>query len=938
MKELSTIRSLVQVELDSVTQAGGAITPELIREKIQDYASFRKLDPEANADALEKLAREIETSINVYVGTWNVLEGDGDGHLPWLATRRDQIDWLFWNRYERYLKQEVKLPGAALERLGQVTDEVLSRLEDPTRKGAWDRRGLVAGQVQSGKTGNYTGLIAKALDAGYKLVVVFAGVHNSLRSQTQYRIDEGILGFDTRNSLTSTQSTKHIGVGLLAGKFLHVSSFTSSDGKGDFRSNVASNLGVAVGGSDPIVLVVKKNASILRNLHAWATALTKDVDPETGRKVVRDVPILVIDDEADHASVDTSAPKKGQDPKDVDPTTINLLIRQFLDTFEQSAYVAYTATPFANIFMDHTAEHHKAGKDLFPSAFIINLPAASNYVGPARVFGLAADEAAGVEEAEALPILRMVEDNEDWLPNVHQSDDSPGEGLPGSLREAILSFVIGVAIRKIRGHIGKHHSMLVHVTRFKYTQREVMDRVVEELADLRDRAVVGEGDNPLLHQRASSLYAEDFVPTHKEMSTADLPDDLVSDLPTFKEIWALLPQVLEETRVHLVNGDSKDALEYVDHPEGLTVIAIGGDKLSRGLTLEGLSVSYYLRASRMYDTLMQMGRWFGYRPGYLDTCRLYTTDELAGWYRSVTAASAELQSEFEAMAVTKKTPLDFGLRVQQHPNGLMVSSPTKLRHAVGLQISYAGTMAETVTFLPEHTETNWKALTGLVKQLGERSRPSGGLRIWDDVLPHPVTDFLTKYQADPKAHSTQPSLLREYIDARNADGELIRWTVALADADSKDDDDNPLWPVTDNLSVRLTRRKLMSVSKDRHTIRRAVSPHHERIVIAEGSHEWDEALDLSRAAWQKSTRKNKSSEPPTKPGGFAIRRVMSPEEGLLLLYPLTPDPEAEDTTPKVAFAIAFPATEHDSPIAYKVNKVFWDQVFGVDDEDGEDEE
>lgn len=941
MTDLSTIRSLVQVELDSITKAGQHVTPELIRQTIRDYATFRKINVDAAGVPLEALARSIETDINVYVGTWNVLEGDAEGHSPWLEERREGIDWLFWSRYERYLRQDVKLPTSALERLDQVTDEVLQRLEDPTRPGTWDRRGLVAGQVQSGKTGNYTGLIAKSLDAGYKLVVVLAGVHNSLRSQTQYRIDEGILGFDTRNGLRSIQSTKHIGVGLMAGKFLHVSSFTSSENNGDFRSNVASNLGVAVGGSDPIVLVVKKNASILRNLYQWATALTKDIDADTGKKTVRDVPILVIDDEADHASVDTSAPKRGQDPSEVDPTTINLLIRQFLDTFAQSAYVAYTATPFANIFMDHLAVHDKAGKDLFPSAFIINLPAASNYVGPARVFGLSADEAAGIEETEALPILREVDDSEMWLPSKHKSDDSPGDGLPNSLRDAILTFVMGVAIRKVRGHQHKHHSMLVHVTRFKYTQREVMDRVLEEVEDLRDRAVLGEGGNPVLYQRAMAMFADDFVPTHKAMVAADLPDSLVGELPTFEEVWEQLPEVLEQTRVHLVNGDSRDALEYVDHPNGLTVIAIGGDKLSRGLTLEGLSVSYYLRASRMYDTLMQMGRWFGYRPDYLDTCRLYTTSELAGWYRAVTAAAEELQSEFEAMAVTKKTPLQFGLRVQQHPNGLMVSSPTKLRHAVGLKISYAGTMAETVTFLPEHIQDNWSALTGLVAQLGEAPNPRGGLRIWTDVGAARVTTFLDGYTADPKAFSTQPGFLKQYIESRNADGELVRWTVALADADSTNDDDNPFRPVTSDLQVRLTRRKLLSSADGRHTIRRAVSPHHERIVIREGSDAWGRALKLSQDAWSNSARKNKSSEPPTKPGGFAVRQVMSPEEGLLLLYPLTPETssgESPDATPKVAFAIAFPATESDSKIDYKVNKVFWDQAFGVEEDESEDEE
>src|SRR5262249_42666461 len=166
-----------------------------------------------------------------------------------------------------------------------------------------------------------------------------------------------------------------------------------------------------------------------------------------------------------------------------------------------------------------------------------------------------------------------------------------------------------------------------------------------------------------------------------------------------KDVAANLPKVASTVTIKLINGSAKDALEYdAARQTGINVIAIGGDKLSRGLTLEGLSVSYYLRASRMYDTLMQMGRWFGYRPGYLDLCRLYTTAELRRWYGAVTAANEELLREFDYMAAIGATPKEFGLRVRNHPDGLLVTARTKLRNARKVYVTFAGTISETIIF------------------------------------------------------------------------------------------------------------------------------------------------------------------------------------------------------------------------------------------------
>lgn len=933
--DTALLKSLVMTQLDALTAADKVITSDVIVDLIFKTSTMLQLDTDSHARAREQVAKDIEASINVHVGGWNSLSDDSD-HQPWLAEQRDTIDWRFWERYERHLTHSVGLPPAVVDNLADITDDILGRLEAPTRAGSWDRRGLVAGQVQSGKTGNYTGLIAKALDSGYKLVVVLAGVHNSLRSQTQYRIDEGILGFDTRTTLLANSATSKIGVGKLAGPFLHVNSFTSSSGTGDFKLNVAKNLGVVVGGNDPIVLVVKKNPSILENLYQWATNLKKETDPATGRSTVRNVPLLVIDDEADHASIDTNGPKRGQSAEDVDPTRINGLIRKFLDTFAQSAYVAYTATPFANIFIDPVAEHDEAGIDLFPRSFIVNLPASNEYTGPPQVFGLAANEAQGTDERPPLPITRQIEDHEDWMPDKHKKDHVPGE-LPESLRDAIISFFMSVAVRRLRGQLGRHHSMLVHVTRLKDVQRCVRDDVTEEVEDVRQRLKMGEGENQTLRARFDRLWSEDYAPTHSSMGKADLPPSLIGELPAAEQVWGLLLDVVEETIIHLVNGDSSDALQYVDHPDGLTVIAIGGDKLSRGLTLEGLTVSYYLRASRMYDTLMQMGRWFGYRHGYLDLCRLYTPPQLQSWYTRITAAADELQSDFDAMAVAGRTPIDFGLRVQQHPDGLMVTSPTKLRHATALSISYAGTMPETVVFQDSERDHNWKLFKKLVADLPGEPIAASGLTCWTDVPPSGVIEFIKNYHGDPSAPKTNGKALTEYIESRLKDDELVEWTVAVATPLASPEYTAPRINVERlPADARVTVRKALKGSRGKRSIRRVVSPLHALVDLDQTSQDWADALAETVTAWEQSTRPNKSKNPPQVPSGLSARKIRPTTNGLLLLYPLLingDETSGATATPFLGFATPFPTSVNAHPITYQINKVFWEQEYGFEEDE-----
>jgi hypothetical protein len=930
------VRTLVMPRVDLAKSLGQTVTAERLREFVDEAViAVQQQGIDAPSD-LEQLIRDLEADINVVIADSNSLADDTD-HVPWLAGKLDEKNsWKFWNRYARYMRGEQGLPAAPFNKLDEITDDILGRLEDPIREGPWDRRGLVAGQVQSGKTGNYTGLIAKALDNGYKLIVVLAGVHNSLRSQTQTRIDAGILGFDTRairQAVKANDSTK-VGVGKLSGPQLFVNSFTSSADDGDFRLSVAQNMGVIPGGADPIVLVIKKNKSILENLYRWATLLTREKDPESGKFKVPRIPVLVIDDEADYASVNTKHPKAGDE--EVDPSAINGLIRRFLDTFDRTAYIAYTATPFANIFIDPEGVHSEKGEDLFPRSFVVNLPPPSNYVGPERVFGLKEDTTNAIDEVEPLPIVRNVSDYDTWLPDKHRAGDAvPSGDLPQSLKDSILVFLIAGGVRRWRGQVGKHHSMLVHVTRFTAVQKSVAEQIADFLSEVRQRFRYGEGGEPSLRAQIQRLYDTDLLPTSASLSRDPDLSSLIGPLPPFEELWTHAAQIAEVTKIHVVNGKSDDVLEYIDHPEGVSVIAVGGDKLSRGLTLEGLCVSYYLRASKMYDTLMQMGRWFGYRPGYLDVCRLYTTTGLIDWYERITAASAELQREFEAMAILDKTPADFGLRVRQHPDGLMVSSPAKLKYAQKISISFSGSIATTVTFRAEDRKTNFDSLDQLVQRLGPESDTPTGMRVWRKVPPEEVLGFLGTYQADRVAFKVQPKALADYIQQRVADGELHSWTIVLADASSAENRST-----IGGRDIGLTRRANQNSDPNsgRYTVKTVLSPGQELIDLVKGSPRWEKALADTRAAWEVSPRRKPEDDPPTAPSGIAERRTRPEANGLLLLYPLDPHSwNGLGGTPFVGFSMSFPESDRAKPTEYQVNAVRLKEWFGWDDEEFADD-
>jgi hypothetical protein len=957
------------------------MTVELIRKTVEDVIS--KHYPDSSVDKA-KIEEELIRRFSTWIASPSVLSDSSD-HVEWLTADRKK-GWRYWQRYREYLEKD-KIPLYAVDGINDATNRVLGLLEDPEREGPWDRRGLVVGHVQSGKTANYTGLICKAADAGYKIIIVLAGVHNNLRAQTQIRLEEGFLGFDTSKG---NVPNKYIGVGAGArDAHLCPNCATNRSERGDFTTAIANHLAIHPE-ERPWLFVIKKNKTVLDRLLKWVNEHVADKQDPDGRRVVSKFPLLLIDDEADHASIDTGdqgIDGDGNPQNEYEPKAINRRIRKLLHHFEKKAYVGYTATPFANIFIDRRNTTEAEGPDLFPKSFIVNLPAPSNYIGPVRVFGTPGQR----EENPGLPLIREFGGTVNapelkWMPVGHDKHHVPkferSQKVPPSLREAISAFVLCCAVRKLRGQGTKHCSMLIHVTRFTAVQEKVREQVTTLLNNFYARIRgFSEQEKASLLEEWRTLWKRDFVPTTNkirsqvEKEAANAATDEISsklreeacsyNLPPWKEVVGVLHDVLEDLAdvgVKTINGTAGDVLDYAAREEvGLKVIAVGGDKLARGLTLEGLCISYFVRSTRMYDTLMQMGRWFGYRNKYLDLCRLYTTPEVVEWFEHITDAAEELRRDFEWMAQIRETPEHYGMRVQSHPV-LMVTSALKMRSAGTVQVSFSGQSTETVSLHREEPiiAQNLSAMEKLLEDAGdpvegggsftlkrgEKSNVWNGFR-WNNVPANSVIAFLETYKTHPAAQKVNSKLLADFIRKKQQEGELVNWTVALVGA-GQDGGSSAGWTFCNKYRIgRLVERNQEDKTKGAHySIGRLISPRDESIDLDEA--EWNEALRLTLDDWEANPERTVKGirvmkKRPEAPGGIWIRHVRGGgdgsrvpphrDRGLLLLYPIDPHGAGlpAGSAPVVGFGISFPVSKSLTTVQYKVDHLLWEELNGPEE-------
>ena len=874
-------------------------------------ARFGDLIPESDREAvLDRWQQQTSTQIEVLEP---IDLSELGGPRTWYASH-DSSQGYYWRRQRRFLAQGLARRDFEIDNLDQSSDTVLSHLEDPHSSNPFLVKGLVIGHIQSGKTANFSALIAKAADAGYKVVIVLSGLHNSLRQQTQRRLQRD-LGREGGRGVGSPEPGR---------QWVWM---TGSELWGDF--NPGSVNAAVLQGNEQVILVVKKNKSRLHRLINWMDG-----------KVPSHVPVLIIDDEADQASINTGSNRipfrestdllRGDDfdgdhpdPDELNPSAINFAVRRLLGVFERCSYVAYTATPFANVLIHPSAMDKEAGVDLFPTDFILSLPQppGDQYVGAERLFGR--DRLPGEAEdadSDGLDVIEIVPDYEvDLLVPPRGERDGFVPTIPPSLDHALSDFVLATAARLQRNRGRTACTMLVHTDMRRAVQNPLAISLTQRLAEMRQRWMYDREDiRPGLKERWNMR----FRPVSRSVN-------LAFDIP-FEPIEDYLDLILREgIVVRTLNIDHTDEIDFEAEPD-LVAVVVGGNKLSRGVTLEGLLVSYYVRDSPYYDTLMQMGRWFGYRGSYVDLTRLYSSSKIINWFRDLATAEEELRRHLAVYQRRDLKPTAIAPKIRKHP-AMQITARNKMQEALEVSFSYDGEFRQTFHFPFDNVsmlEQNLDATRRFLHRLGppvfDDTRPC-----WLGISSELILSFLGSYHTlsdDP----IDPVSISQYIHLQVEQGELYSWRVLVCSAKSPRDrlgtEDlgvmgNPNLPLLER-SRKLIPSTSCGVITDKDDETHGLNT--EQLRFAE--QEWQAGLHPSRA--------------------HAFRAQRNRAEGLLLIYPISKysqprrvasgrvqrrqalfeDPDRGATV--VGYALSFPRSDSAATVEYVAGA----SAFGLRDE------
>ena len=877
---------------------------------LSDNPSYEEVEQVADriiAASKKKLEKQYVIDIivanrKIYQPVSSIIQ-DNDEGANWLSEFRasGQCSFRLWSDYKRSLT----LPAPAIVEINRSTDYILNQLANPEMSGNWYRAGLVVGHVQSGKTGNFLGLANKAMDCGYKIILVLTGMYNDLRSQTQCRIDKGVIGRVTNPDAQDYRKT--IGVGKYV-NHPNIINLTSSKLKGDFGSQ-KTDIGGVLSSADPTIMVCKKNSSILSNILRLFSQ--HGVIADDGYPIIVNTPLLIIDDEADSASINTEY-NRGEISK------INSKIRAILSLFEKRCYVGYTATPYANIFidpdpviaLDYIEEDGKRYRlckdDLFPKNFILNLSAPSNYIGPNILFGIPTvyDDS----EKLPLPIIEYIKED-DYL-----EDDSKGKkkkmlkSLPATLIEATKLFFVSTALRRARGQKTSHSSMLINVSQYIRKMDDIaklMQVLVSELCDKIETL----NDNKVLENELENLY-NSKIKLSNEYISKDYPEWMpLLRMKDWQEVRNELPVVAAKVRneVRVIHSPTDDDFELnttrLDYDKyenkshefdnGLYVIVIGGNTMARGITLEGLVVSYFFRTSNTFDTLMQMGRWFGYRDGYIDACRLYLDKETETNFRCIAVATQKMRDDFDDMRYRGIKPRDYGLKVMRFPGVLEATSRNKFGATVKGRLSLNKTTLQAYK-IKRDSEINAQNMQYVIDFLGKLGHSNHKMRFgvpshhyfWK-CTGNDIIDFIGKFKT--ATEQMPASLLKAYISRQIGKGNLIEWTVVLANVQKKGDVVHSREFVTSAETIKVgpaIRGNNDNSSSEFYVANNAAisGPAYESLDLDDD--EYRQALKMTISQWKDAKEKNatKRMTEPTSPFANCSKRVRKSTNGLLLLY------------------------------------------------------
>lgn len=931
------VHNFILFSMDAQEKMGKLFSEEDLVKEIEKGESFLgiKLEKEEYA----ALRRRLESRFKIKHTHSSIIYNDYDDIPDWYSKFTPQEEY-FWSRYRTHLISYEKLPLPSVNLLGEKTlVELMNCLGNPNIDPAKPifRRGLVIGDVQSGKTATYGGLICKAADAGYKVVILLTGTTEGLRKQTQERMEEGIIGFTIRADKKDTRqkSFNRVGVGL-DNEEIRAMAYTSY--QDDFVGSSDTLLTTLSSHKSLVMFIVKKNVTVLEKLLTWLVELNKSVIDDKIH-----VPLLLIDDEADNASINTKNDKTS-------PTRTNALIRQICTSFNNSTYVGFTATPFANVFIDPDTTEQMTSADLFPEHFIYVLPTPSNYIGAKKIFYQDGENHSmlkfidGIDEPDN-DILKAMEPNERLTRMLYYKHPKEWEGeLPESLTESIYCYMIANAVRDLRGDAKSPRTMMINVSRFVKVQNYLKDEV-EGIVSLIHKAVSIDFSDNNDYNKDIPIYRQFVTAWNKHFTHLGLDRDSVIN----KKV---LLDAIDKIQVVVVNsGKSSMKLDYKTNPS-MRIIAIGGLALSRGLTLKGLMTSYFYRNTSTFDVLMQMGRWFGYRPNYDDLCQIWTSHTSARWYEEITKSTEELKDDIRQMFEEKMTPQEFGIKVRDESNELQITAYNKMRTSFKRveYLTYWGSLVETpyASLIASQNAKNFAAVKTMVQRLYATgyqaesiadSKDKHKTKVFYDVPVDFITYLLSQIEVSKFNAKFNTNTILEFL-SDNTGQKLGTWDISIQSGSGDDSID-----YGHGVTVYNANRDMIITNNHICFTGRGTLGGPTDGCVGITSKQRDKAKEAMKAA------KLAAKEPIGKgiPSNTWFKYI-SERNPLLIIYSikhsgtgterkLTDYLTAIGDDPILGFAIGFPANGNadSAQKKYRVNKTFQRQVMEEEFEESEEE-
>ncbi len=805
---------------------------------MDDYDGFKKsFGVVLGEETVTEAIRRCQLKYGVVNEAGAVIAKEQTDH--WFEDRISEgIKTPYYDRYLDFLKRDANISEAAINATKENNYRTLKYFADPESTESVAKKGLVVGDVQAGKTMNYIGLINLASDMGYRTIVLLTGTTESLRRQTQERIDQGLIGAMSVDVAQKKEDIRYIGVGEREQKSFALG-FTTTES--DLQKSATENMAydyTDLDNNKPKIFVVKKNSSII---DMAATLLAKSANNDS---------LLLIDDECDYASVNTK--------KEESPSQINYGIRKLLNLFKRSTYVGYSATPYANIFVDPEAKYTSEGEvpDLFPSDFIVLLEPPSDYMGAKDLFlGFKKDEKKRLSGNHS-PLIRLIgtkyidenghlQTDTNFFPTIHKKDEHY-LCLAASLKRAIKIFLLSSAVYSLRGYSKNHRSMLVNISRFNNIQEDIRYEIEKYVSELKNQIAGYYRMSVEYFNRQQELSDLQYLWENDGTFSRGWKDvrQPANEEFSFEKIREQLNEEAQKLETTVINiNHKKDRYDYDDHQDGARVIVVGGFALSRGLTIKGLMTSYYNRNAGAFDTLIQMGRWFGYRPGYEDLINIYMTQSSVDNFCAAALSAEDLKDQFRQMAIQKKKPIDFGLMVREAPDTLenvpLITARNKSRATEEYirRIELSGQVLDMSKIFKDvaNNIANKKATETLIhkiKQAGIKQIESETIhssnnkswkKYWNNVPCAMVAEYLRKLRIPAENKNLSSNSLIEFVENGT---KIPLWDVAIAEGDS--DEKTPIEEI-DGESYQPVRRGFKEPEDLRENIVR-IGGHNNRLI------------------------------------------------------------------------------------------------------------